>query len=137
LFTTRFIISSNNKLQIYLLFIWSRRVVVKTIFDKGQNLYVAIECTDRNNQPYIIHRVPPTHQIYTNFNVFYCRRWLIIKPASYPSIYSVHLKLFRRSETYRIVLFGDPDFFMFKSNSECLLLECCRLISSGVPFRDL
>jgi hypothetical protein len=35
-----------------------------------------------------------------------------------------------------LVLFGDPDFFMFESDSECLLLECRRLISSGAPFRD-
>jgi hypothetical protein len=49
LLATRFIISSNDKLQIYLLFIWSRRVVVKTIFGKGKKLYVANEC---NNQRY-------------------------------------------------------------------------------------
>jgi hypothetical protein len=49
LLATRFIISFNNKLQIYLLFIWSRRVVVKTIFGRGKKLYVANEC---NNQRY-------------------------------------------------------------------------------------
>jgi hypothetical protein len=49
LLVTGFIISSNDKLQIYLLFIWSRRVVVETIFRKGKNLYVANEC---NNQRY-------------------------------------------------------------------------------------
>ena len=47
LLATGFIISSNDKLQIYLLFIWSRHVVVKTIFGKGKNRYVATEC---NNQ---------------------------------------------------------------------------------------
>jgi hypothetical protein len=41
LLATGFIISSNDKLQIYLLFIWSRRVVVETIFGKVENLYVA------------------------------------------------------------------------------------------------
>jgi hypothetical protein len=49
LFTTRFIISSNDRLQICLLFVWSRHIIVKTIFGKGKNLYVAIEC---NNQRY-------------------------------------------------------------------------------------
>jgi hypothetical protein len=47
LLATRFIISFNNKLQIYLLFIWSRRVVVKTIFGKVKNLYVV---SGSNNQ---------------------------------------------------------------------------------------
>ena len=47
LLVTGFIISSNDKLQIYLLFIWSRHVMVKTIFRKGKNRYVATEC---NNQ---------------------------------------------------------------------------------------
>jgi hypothetical protein len=54
LLATGFIISSNDKLQIYLLFIWSRRVVVETIFRKGKNLYVANEC---NNQRYERHLV--------------------------------------------------------------------------------
>jgi hypothetical protein len=52
LLTTGFIISSNNKLQIYLLFIWSRRVVVETIFRKVKNLYVA---KWSNNHPYRNH----------------------------------------------------------------------------------
>ena len=34
-------------------------------------------------------------------------------------------------------LFREPDFFISKSDSECLLLECYRLISSGAPLRDL
>jgi hypothetical protein len=63
LLATGFIISSNDKLQIYLLFIWSRRVVVETIFRKGKNLYVANECNNQRYIPFAVARVglPGTH----------------------------------------------------------------------------
>ena len=47
---------------------------------------------------------------------------------------TVFLLLRKFSVITFLVLFGDPDFFIFGSDSECLLLECHRLISSGAPF---